>query len=343
MAQFGANLVDIYRDSVRETYDGTVFFINPREFTGDPGHDSKLIAEQFSEQFPDEQPIDLSDPAQRVATEQLAFEVKDVGAAAIPQGSTCIVIEPGHDWATVPGWIEAATGIPPAYQKQVDVSIEDVTAQTARHEAGHCVDNPDNILTWADRLKAETQADYNAYMRGHEQSGMEENPVTEFDQHLRAIGAGKAPHYATNMMINEAQRGNEPDAEEVLETASSYESTMHEIVADEIGLDGASESRDLYTDNPELFFDVVDNLVLQGAFDENQMVKDAVMDLSAAERAIKDFDKAGFGYEDHDLESEEKAVTYLGKEPTIVDENGDVQPKETQTAEASGPALPVPG
>jgi len=86
----------------------------------------------------------------------------------------------------------------------------------------------------------------------------------------------------------------------------------------ELGFEDVSELVELEKDNPELFMDVVDNLVLQGKFDDDPEIKKAVQDFSRAKRALIDFDKAGNGYEDHNLAVEKAADAYLETQKTAV-------------------------
>lgn len=345
----GEHDTNTFRDTVHEIYNGKVFFIDPKKFTGNTEEDQQSLIEQYVEQFPDKERPNLDDPNDIAVIKDLIDTSRSNAPFAIPtednnEEKTCIVNEPNENLATKEEIVSAMSGIDEDLLNPIPGTTEQYIEYIAAHEAEHCLQVPiaytdSTLYTAAETLSAETSADFVANSHITNKYGEEGEEVVETMSHTRAASllVYNSKDHATSIPLNDLEAENrEIDYDASIQIAENVHDKMHTSISEHVGFSDKDESIDLYDENPELFWDIVDNAITQGIFNEDPRLKETIANISAAERTLKNLEESGNGYHDHDTDLEIQAAESLGRKPTEVTTEGVAQPSPPPSAPTMG-------
>lgn len=306
-----------YKDGVKSAYNGDVLFLNPRDFNGDVEHDLGVFKKAIEDQYPeDADNVDVSDPSIRSILIELTQQARDGGPFAVRLSEdSCIVNMPDDDYSTKKGFVSEISGIPQEYLADVPGKIEDYVEYAGIHEGVHCGD-PANVIGIdhddAETLQGETKADFVAdSVMIHKGK----DDVVQTIAHSRAVGIlyGSDSDHATTVVKARLDEDVEIDYKALIDLSDGLESELVKAMVKEIGVDDESDIAELYEESPELFYDVVETMVARGVFDDNNPLKEAVVDLMNGERALwNDLDAQGMG-DGSDTSVENNADEYVSK------------------------------
>lgn len=307
-------LSKIYRDSVRAVYDGEVFFVDTLQLTEDDEQNLQNLNNMLLEQYPEDAPLNLDNPEDReTGLELIATFTEKTGYAAWYFSDFCVVEE--HIEAITPEeWVSKDLDLPLEALHPVPGSIEDYITYAGLHEGAHCHYNAQNLevplYISIDRqlstLLRESMADNKALMKMYEESPKLKDVIAAIID-TRAINAFKDPTHATALTLDPHNMRNGIAPEHYEAVDETYNKILDEFY-ERVGLT-PDEIVILGKENPDLSLDILDNLIAQGAFDENPLAKDVVMDYSASMRRRVNFDSPFFNK--NDSAAKEKATEYL--------------------------------
>lgn len=290
----GGNLASptqYYEDTIRKFSSQNVITLDPLRFNGDMTHDMESLKEQFKEQFAKT----LNTPEAEVNTfidewfanpnAQPFFEMTinnslNLGEYALFLGTDaniCIINGVNESAASAQDYIASWTGQP---VENITVSPEQLKPLidfVAKHEVTHChgkhgsEESPSESPL--DVLRMETEAD----LVGLESVARETAVIV---MHIRGLTTSSSATHATSATLLSGINPKEIQ-QEIYDAAETFKDAMNDAVNEVINSSDIDKNSpdykfatiDLASENPKLYYQVVESLIQQGTFDHNPHIK----------------------------------------------------------------------
>ncbi|PCI57126.1 MAG: hypothetical protein COB36_02340 [Alphaproteobacteria bacterium] len=260
-----------YIEGVEETSNkDDILFLDPDELTSDdPEKLLKQLLKQVKGQFPEELTSELELDVKEVmmdgesaeAFTLFANDIKDMGPAALTEAG--IAIMPSSDYETKESFLRSA--LEDIYDEDtVDNIIENLSGNDkdwnrflGNHEGTHLAENND-YDTPLEELTEEERADVGAEMAASKR-GQDDMSFSFRD--LRHLRADVDISHATGITLI----SGDPVSQLHVDAAASYKETMNKVVDatfDWEQYEGkATTPAQLFEENPEAYFDALDNVI----------------------------------------------------------------------------------